>query len=920
MNHFTSEKAKNNHFENCKNNKQNRICMPENEKDKIVKFRNYKNKLKCPFVVYEDFEAIAVDIDKDKQIHQVCSYAAAVVSQYDNLIKLYNERSTKKEHVTFYNNMIIYLYRGKDSDDLKRQYFEDMTDIQLSIIHAMKLNIEINMTEEDEINFNKETICHICEKELDENKVRDHDHFTGKYRGAAHYDCNINYNFKNFKIPVFFHNLKGYDEHFIIKAYAKYGKYMKQALDKDGNVIEKETTMRIDCIPNTSEKYLSFTIGRMQFKDSFGFMSSSLEQLVSNLFKGKGKEGFKYVKAAYEKYGNKWEMLLRKGIYPYEYMNSFERFNETKLPDIDKFFSKLNDETVKDDDYKYAQKVWNEFEIKNLGEYTDLYMLCDVLLLADVFEEFRSMAINDYQLDPANYLTAPSLFNDANYKLRNNEIENMTDIDMFIMFEKAKRGGLCTIGSDRYVEANNKYMKEYDKSKPSKYVIYIDANGLYSDAMSKPLPTNDFKWEDTKIFTDDYIKNIPDDGINGRGFIFEVDIEYPKELHNYFNDYIPLPENIAFESSPYMKEAATGMEIKSNKQIKLTCCLTNKNQYVVHYAELKSALNKGIKLKTIHRVISFKQSCWMKEYIMFNQNKRIQAKNEFEKDFYKLANNSVYGKTMENVRNRRDVKLTTDEKIKQKYANSGWYKDFKLFKDEGETEGLYAVEMAKKKVVMNKPIAIGVSVLAWSKVRMFDFYYDVVKMKYNDKVKMHYTDTDSMFLSIQTDDLYNDIANDLKFANNFDFSNYSNDHPLFNNFGNKEELINIKNNNKGVFGKFKDEAGGKIINECCFIRAKMYSYIKEGEAETEKTKRAKGVKKSSIKYITHQKYKNCLLSENKEDRLLDTDFYRIASKQHQLMTIHQKKTSLSHYDDKRYYLNNIESRAHGHYLNSPINW
>jgi len=172
-------------------------------------------------------------------------------------------------------------------------------------------------------------------------KVRDHDHYNGKYRGAAHSICNLNFNFNNYKIPAFIHNLKGYDEHLIIDAFGMYGKYIskkhKPYRDDKGNTyiktITKEKEMRIECIPSTTEKYMTIRIGNMQFKDSCGFLAAPLETLADNLFKSKGEVAFPCTKAVFGKmYGDKWKLLLRKGVYPYEWMDSFDKFNETSLP------------------------------------------------------------------------------------------------------------------------------------------------------------------------------------------------------------------------------------------------------------------------------------------------------------------------------------------------------------------------------------------------------------------------------------------------------------------------------------------------------------------------------------------------------------------------------------------------------------
>ena len=494
-----------------------------------------------------------------------------------------------------------------------------------------------------------------------------------------------------------------------------------------------------------------------------------------------------------------------------------------------------------------------------------------------------------------------------------------------MMFEGAKRGGMCTIGSDRYAQSNNKHLKEYDPTKPPVSCFHTDANGLYSGAMSNPLPIGGYKWEKDDRFDEDYIKSIPVDGITSiekdkevkRGFLFEIDGYFPKEVHELLKDYVPLPENKAHAPSKYMKEIATKMGIKLTREIKLIGSFEKKENYIVHYAELKSAMRLGFRVTKVHRAASFIQERWMSPHIKFNQEKRAQAKNEFEKSYYKLANNAVYGKTMENVRNRRDVKLTTNEKKKKKLANSAWFKDFKMYGN-----NLVAVEMAKKNIIMNKPIAVGVAVLAWSKAHMFDFFYHVMKKKYGDKVKMHYTDTDSLFVSVETEDLYKDMAEDLEFTSHLDLSNYPDNHVLFENYGNKDALLKIKKDNKDVFGKFKDESAGKSIYEMCFIRAKMYSYIKEGadvvnprvlnkKGQYEGVT-AKGVKKSAVKYLTHEKYKKCLLSDNIEDFSTVCSFFRIASKDHELMTLKQEKKALSHYDDKRDYIDAIHSLPFGY--------
>ena len=184
---------------------------------------------------------------------------------------------------------------------------------------------------------------------------------------------------------------------------------------------------------------------------------------------------------------NKFELLLRKGVYPYEYMDSWKRFKEESLPDKESFYSELNKEGITDEDYAHAQKVWDALNIKNLGEYHDLYVQSDTALLADVFESFRDKCIEIYELDPAHFLSAPGLAWQACLKKTGIKLELLTDNDMLLMFEKGIRGGMCQV-SHHYAKANNKYLNNHDKSKESSYIEYLDANNIYGRAMSKTLP------------------------------------------------------------------------------------------------------------------------------------------------------------------------------------------------------------------------------------------------------------------------------------------------------------------------------------------------------------------------------------------------------------------------------------------------
>ena len=871
LQHFTSERVLNNHKENCiQLNGVQAIKMPTKD-DNILKFNNFHKQLPVPFVIYADFEAITEKIhgcqpNDDKsyteayQRHTDCGYGYKVVCCYD-------DKYTKP----------VQIYRGEKA---VYKFMEAMLDEVKYCKKIMKkyFNKPLRMTEDDEKEFQKANECHICNKKYNENdvRVRDHCHITGKYRGSAHQDCNLNFRLTE-KIPVMFHNLRGYDSHFIMQ---EIGETVKKHTytNKKG----EKCQMNINAIPNNMEKYMAFMLGNhLTFLDSFQFMSSSLEKLVSNL----PKELLKYTSQTFK--NEKLDLMSKKGVYPYDFMDSFEKFNE-KLPPKEEFYSILNDEHITDKDYQHAQTVWNTFNLKNMGEYHDLYLKSDILLLADVFENFRKTCLQYYKLDPCHYFTSPGLSWDAMLKMTNIKLELMTDIDMFQFIEKGMRGGTSYI-ANRHGKANNRYMKTYDEKAPSKYIMYLDANNLYGWAMSQYLPTGGFKWlAKNQIDKIDLAKYKED---SNKGLILEVDLEYPKELHDLHNDYPLAAEKVKVNKdmlSNYCQEIANKFKVSTGLVHKLIPTLSNKEKYVLHYRNLQLYTDLGLKITKVHRVLEFNQSPWLKEYIDFNTQKRTNAKNAFEKDFFKLMNNSVFGKTMENIRKRVDVRLVTDENKLLKMAAKPTYVSSKIF-----NKNLVAVHKIKETLTLNRPAYVGMCILDLSKTLMYDFHYNYIKQKYGSKAKLLFTDTDSLTYEIETSDAYQDFWND---KDKFDNSDYPEDSQYFDK------------TNKKVIGKFKDEAAGIPITEFVGLRSKMYSYMKDNDKGG---KTAKGIKKNIIKKnITHENYKNVLFNNEQMHHTMKT----IRSNLHQLGSYELNKVSLSCFDDKRYiHSNGVTSHAYGHY-------
>ena len=867
LNGFRSIVSLDKHKEFCNGNDVvARKILPE--PGTILEFNNFNKSMRVPFVIYADFESFIKPIDScvnNPDNSYTNKYQKHTPSSVCYYIKCFDDEIYKQKPVVF---------TAKSKDDDIAQIFVNKLEADIKeIYNRFKFPKKMIFTKVDADVYNRSTICHICERGVFSNveednkfKVRDHCHLSGKFRGAAHKDCNLNYKIPKF-FPVLFHNLSGYDCHLFIK---KLG----------GNKGEK-----INCIPNNEEQYISFSkqiivdkfvnkenkevfVKReLRFIDSFKFMPSSLDALSKNLCEDQCKNLNEFYS------GKKRDLLLRKGVYPYEYMDSIDRFSETKLPPKSLFYSKLNDFNISNEDYEHAQTVWKEFKCKTLRSYHNLYNKSDVLLLADVFENFRDVCMNTYKLDPAWYYTSPGLAWDAALKLTDVKLELLSNYDMFLMFQHGIRGGVSTI-STRYAKANNKYMgKSFDRKKTSSYIAYLDANNLYGSGMSNPLPTSGFKWMNKRELLN--WENITNrDGV---GCILEVDLEYPKELHDLHNDYPLAPESLKLEGSTVFK---------------LIPNLMDKTKYVIHYENLKLYESLGLMITKIHRGIKFQECAWLKKYIDLNTELRTKATNDFEKDFFKLMNNSVFGKTIQNVEKYEDIRLVCDKEEAIKLAAKPNFKKCTIF-----DENLVAIHMVKTKVYLNKPIYLGMSILDSSKIIMYDFHYNYIKEKYGYNAKLLFTDTDSLAYEIKTDDFYKDIADDVEAR--FDTSEYPKDHP---------SCIKVGINKK-VLGKFKDEVCGKQIEEFVGLRAKLYSYkMFENKKET---KKCKGVKKVVVeKTISHDDYKDCLFTKTKQLRSMNV----FRSHLHDIYTETVNKIALSADDDKRIILDDgIHTLAYGHY-------
>ncbi|XP_036146601.1 uncharacterized protein LOC118646866 [Monomorium pharaonis] len=527
---------------------------------------------------------------------------------------------------------------------------------------------------------------------------------------------------------------------------------------------------------------------------------------------------------------------------------------------------------ISENDYSHAINVWQRFSIQTLGEYSDMYLKIDVLLLADIFENFRDKCMESYGLDPAHYYTLPGYTWDAMLKYTKITFELLTDIDMVMFIERGIRGGLSQC-SGRYAQANNKYMQSYDPLKPSSYLIYFDVNNLYGWAMCQPLPYGDFRWvNDVSNFD---VLSIALD--SPTGYILEVDLEYPQHLHDAHTD---LPFCTTRDKPPGMR------------QEKLLATLYNKKRYVIHYRNLQQCMRHGLRVTQIHRILQFEQSPWLCKYIELNTQFRTHAKNNFEKNLYKLMNNAVFGKTMENVRNRVNVKLLT--KWKGRYGAEAMIAKPNFHSRSIFAENLIAIELRNLEVKFYKPIYVGMCILDISKTCLYEFHYEYMMPLYRDKSRVMYTDTDSLIYYIQCENIYENMRRDI---HRFDTSEY----PIDNAYG-------IPLSNKKVPGLMKDENNGAIMTEFVGLRAKMYALKVNGKKDT---KKAKGVKSNVVtRTISFNDYTRCLNEEIELTRRQSC----IRSKLHQVYTVSETKITLSPYDDKRYLVpDSTDTLPWGHY-------
>ena len=761
-------------------------------------------------------------------------------------------------------------------EETMTDFFKSLRLASDEIDDILRATMGLNLSPLEMYSFNRATKCWICKcaflKHPEDIKVRDHDHFNGDYLGAAHRSCNLKRRMEFNNIPIYCHNLSGYDSHFIFKYIELAGEIKK-----------------ISGLPLNSEKFRTIKFETFQFVDSLHFLSASLAAIVDNLCTRED-HPFSLLKNSGMFTNEKQKkMLLRKGVFPYEWNKSANFLkSHSKMPNIEAFHSSLSNSSISQSDYDHARHVFDAFGCKNMLDYCSLYCKLDTYLLAECFMAFRKIIMSDYNLDPAHYISLPQLAFDAMLKLTAVQIELITNIDQYMLIAENIRGGVSFVNE-------RKVVGEQNAENSGEHLLYLDVNNLYGKAQCYPMPVSDYRWlsgeEIEKI--DWQMQNDEQD----TGYILEVDLSYPDNLH-LLHEGLPLaPESKAVRYdilSDYAKRAHDWLNSsqKSNyKAQKLIGHFLPRKKYGVHYMNLKTYLDLGMKLDAVHRVIAFTQTPFLKEYVEETCRKRALAKTKFEKNCQKLMNNAVYGKTIQNNRKFTKLYFYHDAKKAKRAMAHPLTKQFKIFHP-----GLAAIIRKQGRVTLDRCYAVGFTILERSKDFMYkEYYYKILPRLGGVKMcKVVMSDTDSLILRVHYISKWRclDALKEI-----MDFSNYPKNHPLY------------SETNKMQLGFWKDELEGRYnMVACVCIRSKAYAYVtikvKEYFSELqhsdflEEVKKCKGVVKSARAMLSFEDYDKCLNQD--EFHSVEASMTVISSKNHVNHTKEIKKRAFSSFDDKRF--------------------
>ena len=763
------------------------------------------------------------------------------------------------------------------SDRCVQQFLRRLQSDSRYLKRAIQRHDELTMSDEARLMFQTATLCHICGHEFDnpKDKVRDHDHATGRFRGAAHNKCNLQYNNRWLRIPVIISNLAKYAAHFMIcAAHAVPG--------------------RFKIIPRTSEQFTAFSWSwgegiTLEFRDSLAYLDESIDVLAHDLIQYPA--NFDDLLDGLETHWPGLPRTLLQSLtaatpFPCDVITSDDSLLKA-FPHIDDFYSKVQGEHIDTNSYNCGQTTWDVLKCANLQDYADACSQTHLCLLDLVVQTFRSRCLTDYRLDPLWYVSAPGMFWDAAL------LDSKLTLDLFSrgqepihnIVRRGIRGGFCSALEKRHAKANNPECPHFDSSLPRTWLMCFDVNSMYPSVMQEPLPVGDYRMLASPNGFD--IMNVDIDG--DTGYIIDCDLTYPADLHDRHNAFPLAVEMMSPNVSDWTQALMDNTQQNRSSQQKLIASLSDKTNYVVHLKTLRFYLHNGIVLKKINHVISFKQAPWLKQYINKCGMRRAHAQCQFTKRLHKLSANSIYGKFLEDPSQRMRYTLVQSSQTLQRQVAKHTLRHIHRF-----SNNLVGLHILPRSAVLNRPIAVGFTILDLAKLALYRIHYQHFLPLYGpERLDLCYTDTDSLIYLVQTHNVYHDISCHKRL---FDLSNYPTDHYLY------------SSTSIAQAGLLKDDFAGETVYEVVCLRPKVYAV----RAATKIKKRAKGVQHLAVsRQLDFQAFKSCLLDRNHPQCTVTFDAIR--SNAHRVQTVHVRKLALSANDDKRYYLNANDSLAHGHY-------
>ena len=740
-------------------------------------------------------------------------------------------------------------------------------------------NFKIDWTPASKAHHAKATRCENCHVTFNHQtrKVAHHYHYIAKdnYANALCNKCNLKFQERVKKLVVLVHNLS-YDLSLILK----------QASPNFDFKLNKRRGFH----------YYSGDTMDLKFYDSMNMLKGSLASLAKEHIKNSG--DLTYTKASLSHLSPEAQALLLesgKQVFPYEFLDNFDKLQNTSLPPKEAFYSTLTDSHISQEDYDHAKKVWDLTNCQTLLDYVKLYLNMDVSLLADVYLQWRDTLMSLFDLDCLYYLTLASYAFEAFLYKTQTQLDCISDENLYQLITRNVRGGFCSVGK-RHVKAENKdTVPNFPPGQLGTYLLYIDFNSLYPTCMSQnKLPQGDFKelkGAELEQFLKQDLRQIDTRG--DIGYYLHIDSHPISPDVAVKTDAFPLcisKLNITQDDlSPYSRHLLESSHTKlPSSNAKLVAHHLGVKDYLVSLPLLQFLIEKGLVVDKVHRVYQFKQGDYLKAFIDQNITKRAQETNPFIKNALKLINNSIYGRMLLNQLNySTDTKVCTQDIQLVRSFSKPNFRNVNFISDQRAL-----VTYQKAGVSVDSPIFVGFSILEHAKLMMYKFWYDVLLKTYGDRVGFVYSDTDSFVISLKTDDLNREIRGPL--APYLDLSNLPPNHPLYDN------------SCKGHLGKLKIETGADFMTEFVALRPKMYSYITTGSPRSHNT--LKGVAKHRREGFTFQEYLACL----EHNQRIPTEVSRLQFRNKEMALITQRKLALSSFEDKRYYIDAYHSVGYGH--------